>query len=84
MARHLDWVILRPSVILGRAAYGGSAPVPWSCNPTAALWESIIISVFNAAIGTWIVPRLWMDPLGPMLKIWPVLMLNAVALANSR
>src|SRR5262245_11626649 len=24
MARHLDWVILRPSVILGRAAYGGS------------------------------------------------------------
>jgi uncharacterized protein YbjT (DUF2867 family) len=25
VARDLDWVILRPSVILGRAAYGGSA-----------------------------------------------------------
>ncbi|ODA66309.1 hypothetical protein A7A08_02707 [Methyloligella halotolerans] len=25
MARDLDWVILRPSVVLGRAAYGGSA-----------------------------------------------------------
>jgi hypothetical protein len=26
-------------------------------------------------------PRLWADPLGPMLKIWPVLVLNVVALA---
>ncbi|HEY7551022.1 MAG TPA: NAD-dependent epimerase/dehydratase family protein [Hyphomicrobiaceae bacterium] len=25
MARNLDWVILRPSVVVGRAAYGGSA-----------------------------------------------------------
>src|SRR6516225_7736936 len=25
MARDLDWVILRPSVVVGRAAYGGSA-----------------------------------------------------------
>ena len=32
-------------------------------------------------MGTWLVPRLWIDPLGPMLKIWPVLMLNAGALA---
>jgi hypothetical protein len=32
-------------------------------------------------IGTTLVPRLWADPLGPMLKIWPVLMLNLVAMA---
>lgn len=25
MARDLDWIILRPSVVIGRAAYGGSA-----------------------------------------------------------
>src|SRR5262249_6589558 len=25
MERNLDWVILRPSVVIGRAAYGGSA-----------------------------------------------------------
>ena len=25
MARNLDWVILRPSVVVGRQAYGGSA-----------------------------------------------------------
>jgi uncharacterized protein YbjT (DUF2867 family) len=46
-----------------------------------ALWAGIIISVIYALIGTWLVPRLWIDPLGPMLKIWPVLMLNAAALA---
>jgi uncharacterized protein YbjT (DUF2867 family) len=46
-----------------------------------ALWLGIIISVVYAVIGTWLVPRLWIDPLGPMLKIWPVLLLNAVALA---
>src|SRR5262249_5063218 len=27
MGRNLDWVILRPSVIMGRSAYGGSALV---------------------------------------------------------
>jgi hypothetical protein len=32
-------------------------------------------------VGTALVPRLWSDPLGPMLKIWPVLVLNMVALA---
>jgi len=25
MSRDLDWVVLRPSVVIGRAAYGGSA-----------------------------------------------------------
>jgi hypothetical protein len=32
-------------------------------------------------LGSILVPRLWIDPLGPMLKIWPVLALNLVALA---
>ena len=46
-----------------------------------ALYAGMLISVVYAVIGTWLVPRLWIDPLGPMLKIWPVLLLNAVALA---
>jgi len=46
-----------------------------------ALWAGIIISLVYAVIGSWMVPRLWVDPLGPMLKIWPVLLLNVVALA---
>jgi uncharacterized protein YbjT (DUF2867 family) len=45
------------------------------------LWAALIISLIYAVIGTALVPRLWADPLGPMLKICPVLMLNLVAMA---
>jgi uncharacterized protein YbjT (DUF2867 family) len=45
------------------------------------LWAAFIISLAYIVIGTALVPRLWSDPLGPMLKIWPVLMLNLVAMA---
>ncbi|WP_345956479.1 DoxX-like family protein [Bradyrhizobium sp. 169] len=45
------------------------------------LWAALIISLTYFVIGTALVPRLWADPLGPMLKIWPVLMLNLVAMA---
>jgi hypothetical protein len=34
-----------------------------------------------AIIGTILVPRLWADPLGPMLKIWPIIVAHFVALA---
>jgi hypothetical protein len=45
------------------------------------LWAALIISLIYVVVGTALVPRLWADPLGPMLKIWPVLVLNIVALA---
>jgi hypothetical protein len=45
------------------------------------LWAALVISMVYVAVGTSLVPRLWSDPLGPMLKIWPVVMLNLVALA---
>ncbi|HVI28255.1 SDR family oxidoreductase [Hansschlegelia sp.] len=47
----------------------------------AALYGAIAISLFYAVAGTAILPELWLDPLGPMLKIWPILALNLVALA---
>jgi len=52
------------------------------CRPTArfALLGAILISVFYAVAGTLLLPRLWEDPIGPMLKIWPLLVLNVVAL----
>jgi hypothetical protein len=28
------------------------------------------------AIGTWLVPRLWSDPLGPRVKIWPIIVIR--------
>jgi hypothetical protein len=45
------------------------------------LYAAVGISFTYAVIGTVLVPRLWADPLGPMLKIWPIIMLHFVALA---
>jgi hypothetical protein len=45
------------------------------------LYAALTISITYAIIGTWLVPRLWIDPLGPMLKIWPIMVFNLVALA---
>jgi uncharacterized protein YbjT (DUF2867 family) len=53
----------------------------WRPTSRYGLYAALAISVTYAIIGTILVPRLWIDPLGPMLKIWPVLMLNLVALA---
>jgi hypothetical protein len=52
-------------------------------RPTSrdGLYAAISISFYYAIIGTVLVPRLWSDPLGPMLKIWPVLVLHFMALA---
>lgn len=53
----------------------------WRPLSRYGLWAALIISLTYFVIGTALVPRLWGDPLGPMLKIWPVLMLNLVAMA---
>jgi uncharacterized protein YbjT (DUF2867 family) len=53
----------------------------WRPSSRYGLWAAFIISLVYVVVGTTLVPRLWADPLGPMLKIWPVLMLNLVAMA---
>lgn len=45
------------------------------------LYTALAITVFYAVASVLILPMLWADPLGPMLKIWPILVLNLVALA---
>jgi len=52
-------------------------------RPTSryGLYAALAISLAYAVIGTILVPRLWADPLGPMLKIWPIMVFNLVALA---
>jgi uncharacterized protein YbjT (DUF2867 family) len=54
-----------------------------ACRPTSryGLYAAIVISFAYAIIGTILVPRLWADPLGPMLKIWPIIVLHFAALA---
>jgi uncharacterized protein YbjT (DUF2867 family) len=49
-----------------------------------ALWAGIILAVFYALMATLLLPRLWIEPLGPLLKIWPIVLLMAVALAVLR
>jgi hypothetical protein len=46
-----------------------------------ALYAAVGLTVFYIIAGSLLVPRLWADPLGPMLKIWPVLMLNFILIA---
>ncbi|MGJ0394938.1 MAG: SDR family oxidoreductase [Methylocystis sp.] len=46
-----------------------------------ALVAALILSFIYLILGTILVPRLWMEPLGPMLKIWSVMVLNIVSLA---
>src|SRR5436305_674525 len=52
-------------------------------RPTAkqGLYAAFLISIVYTMIGAILVPRLWVDPLGPMLKIAPVMVFNLVALA---
>jgi uncharacterized protein YbjT (DUF2867 family) len=71
-----------PSVIAG-----GLADITVFCamvyRPTTrlALYAAILLSVFYLVAGTILLPDLWRDPLGPMMKIWPILALNFVCLA---
>jgi hypothetical protein len=46
-----------------------------------ALLGAVALTLFYVVTGTILVPRLWRDPVGPMLKILPILALNFVALA---
>jgi hypothetical protein len=46
-----------------------------------ALWAALGLSIFYIVAGTILLPILWEDPLGPMMKIWPILVLNLVCLA---
>jgi hypothetical protein len=45
------------------------------------LYAAFGISIAYAIIGTILVPWMWYDPLGPMLKIGPIIVFNLVALA---
>jgi uncharacterized protein YbjT (DUF2867 family) len=45
------------------------------------LYAALAISFAYAIVGTVLVPALWSDPLGPMLKIWPVIVFNLMLLA---
>jgi hypothetical protein len=49
---------------------------PWS---RAACWGMCVVTVLYIAAGSVLRPDLWVDPLGPLLKAIPILMLTFIA-----
>jgi hypothetical protein len=68
-------------------ALGAAADLAIGCavlyRPLASkgLYAALAISLAYLLVGTIILPSLWADPLGPLLKVFPILLLNLVALA---
>jgi uncharacterized protein YbjT (DUF2867 family) len=46
-----------------------------------ALYAALGLSAAYMIAGTFLLPRLWADPIGPMMKIWPIMVLILVAIA---
>jgi hypothetical protein len=71
-----------PSVVAGALA-DLTIGLMIAFRPTAryGLHGAIALTLIYAVAGTLLVPRLWAEPLGPLLKIWPILALNFVLLA---
>jgi hypothetical protein len=48
----------------------------------AGLWAALAVCMFYLILGTILLPSLWIEPLGPLLKIGPIAALILVALAT--
>ena len=58
--------------------------IAWRRTSRLALLGGAALSVLYALAATALVPRLWLDPLGPLVKIIPILVLHLQALATLR
>jgi hypothetical protein len=71
-----------PSVIAGGIAdILVALGIVYRPSSRLALIAAIFLSIFYVAAGTILLPQLWRDPLGPMMKIWPILVFNFMCLA---
>ncbi|HYD73484.1 MAG TPA: SDR family oxidoreductase [Candidatus Binatia bacterium] len=74
-----------PSVIAGGLAdLIAGLMIAWRPTVRWGLYLAIGLSLFYLVFGTFLLPGLWRDPIGPMLKIFPLIVLNLVALAMVR
>jgi uncharacterized protein YbjT (DUF2867 family) len=60
-------------------AIGAAIAVRRTARP--ALWAALTVSIAYLALATLLLPGLWADPLGPLLKVAPLVVLILVALA---
>jgi len=54
--------------------------IAWRRTTRAGLWAAIAVSLFYLLAASATVPHLWVDPLGPLFKVFPILALHFVAL----
>lgn len=74
--------VAAPGVVAGALAdiaIGVGIAIRRTARP--ALLAALALSAFYLVTGTLLLPVLWADPIGPMMKIWPIMALNLVALA---
>lgn len=55
--------------------------IAWRRTARTGLILAMLLTMTYLVVGSILVPRLWSDPLGPMLKVPPILLLHLVALA---
>lgn len=74
---------LGPPVVIAGALADIAIGVAIAFRPTARLGlrAAIAVSVMYAIAGTLLLPGLWLDPLAPLLKVFPLIVLALVALA---
>lgn len=74
--------LAEPAVVLGAIAdIVIGALIAWRPTSRLGLWGAILLSLFYAVAGTILRSDLWAQPLGPLMKILPILALHFVALA---
>ena len=82
MIRAGTGILAAPGVVAGALAdiVIGIAII-WRPTAWLGLCAGIGLSLFYITVGTALLPELWREPLGPLLKIWPILTAHFVALA---
>jgi uncharacterized protein YbjT (DUF2867 family) len=74
-----------PAVVAGAVAdIAIGILIAWRRTARTGLYGAIALSFFYAVAGTILRPDLWNEPLGPLMKILPILVLHFVALAILR
>ncbi|MER9765279.1 SDR family oxidoreductase [Mesorhizobium sp. M0189] len=75
-------ILSAPTVIVGALAdIAIGALIAWRSTTRKGLYGGIALSLLYLAIGSFLRPELWNEPLGPFLKVLPILVLHFVALA---
>lgn len=58
-----------------------AALIAWRRTSKLGLILALLFSFVYIVAGTLLIPVLWADPLGPMMKVWPIIALNLVCMA---